>query len=124
MEPMTTAECIHVFENSRLQSESFTPEAITAAYVAGLAALQEQAEQENPHPLTKEELQQLSGDPDGTPVWVVPLLKEMYPEWAIVGMHGNAQLPGIGYTWWDFRDYGTKWVAYLHRPKEEGGGTT
>ena len=32
MEAMTTAECIHVFENSRLQSESFTPEAITAAH--------------------------------------------------------------------------------------------
>ena len=40
---MTTAECIHVFENSRLQSERFTPEAITAAYVAGLAALFEKA---------------------------------------------------------------------------------
>lgn len=47
---MTTAECIHVYENSRLQSENFTPEAVTAAYVAGLAALQEKMEREAPPP--------------------------------------------------------------------------
>lgn len=46
MDHMTTAECIHVFENSRLQSENFTPEAVTAAYVAGLAALREKQKKE------------------------------------------------------------------------------
>lgn len=65
MEPMTTAECIHVFENSRLQSESFTPEAVTAAYVAGLEAMREKAERENPAPLTPAEIQQMRG----RPVW-------------------------------------------------------
>lgn len=54
MDPITTAECIHVYQNSRLQSDSFTPEAMTAAYVAGLAALQEKAEREKPVPLTPE----------------------------------------------------------------------
>jgi len=46
MEPMTTAECIHVYENSRLQAENFTPEAVAAAYVAGLAALREKKKKE------------------------------------------------------------------------------
>ena len=32
MDAMTTAECLHVYQHSRLQSESFTPEAVTAAY--------------------------------------------------------------------------------------------
>ena len=41
MEAMTTAEIIHVYENSTLRSKYFTREADTAAYVAGLAALQE-----------------------------------------------------------------------------------
>lgn len=72
MEPMTTAEIIHVYQNSRLQSDNYTPEAITAAYIAGLAALQGQAGRKNPAPLTKEELRQLAREPDGTPVWVVP----------------------------------------------------
>lgn len=65
MEPMTTAECIHVFENSRLQSESFTPEAVTAAYVAGLEAMREKAERENPAPLTPAEIQQMRGGRSG-----------------------------------------------------------
>ena len=130
MDHMTTAECIHVYQNSRLQSESFTPEAITAAYVAGLAALQEKAERENPAILTKEELQQLSKDPAGTPVWVVPLVSRLEdiaiePGWAVIDhIDGNAYIPGIDHSWWEFKDYGAKWVAYLYRPKEKGGGST
>lgn len=125
---MTTVECIHVFENSRLQSESFTPEAVTAAYVAGLEAMREKAERENPPLLTKEELQQLSKDPAGTPVWVVPLVSRWEdfgtePEWAVIDhMDGNAYIPGIDHSWWEFKDYGVKWVAYLYRPKKKGGG--
>lgn len=119
---MTTSEIIHVYQHSRLQSESFTPEAITAAYVAGLAALQEQSEQENPEPLTKMELQQLSKDRSGTPVWVVPLSSRKghpaEPEWAVVEPEsGNAYIPGIEYTWWELEGYGEKWIAYLHKPK-------
>lgn len=41
---MTRNEIIHVYENSQLQSANFTPEAVTAAYVAGLAALHENAD--------------------------------------------------------------------------------
>ena len=56
MEAMTTAEIIHVYENSTLRSKYFTREADTAAYVAGLAALHEKAERENPAPLTPEQI--------------------------------------------------------------------
>lgn len=40
---MTRNEIIHVYENSQLRSDHFTAEAVTAAYVAGLAALHENA---------------------------------------------------------------------------------
>lgn len=36
---MTKEEAIHIFENSRLVSEYFTPEAMTAVYVMALSAL-------------------------------------------------------------------------------------
>lgn len=36
---MNEIKIIHVYEHSRLQSDHFTQEAVTAAYVAGLAAL-------------------------------------------------------------------------------------
>lgn len=39
---MTLNEKIHVFENSRLVSEQFTQEAVTASYVEALAALRAQ----------------------------------------------------------------------------------
>lgn len=41
---MTREEIIHIFENSRLVSEHFDSEAVTAAYIEGLAALREQEE--------------------------------------------------------------------------------
>lgn len=37
--PITLAEAIHIYENSRLQSEHFTQEALTAAYALGLSGL-------------------------------------------------------------------------------------
>lgn len=43
-EQISIKEAIHIFENSRLTSANFTPEAVTAAYVLALAALQEKAE--------------------------------------------------------------------------------
>lgn len=77
---MTAAECIHVYENSRLQSENFTPEAVTAAYVAGLAALHEKQEAEAP--LTLEELKQM----DGKPVWIVE-----HPDWGHWELSADAE---------------------------------
>lgn len=40
----SNSEIIHIFENSRLVSDHFTPEAVTAAYVAALAALHTEAD--------------------------------------------------------------------------------
>lgn len=40
----SNSEIIHIFENSRLVSDHFTPEAVTAAYVAALAALHAEAD--------------------------------------------------------------------------------
>lgn len=122
-EPMTTAECLHVYRNSRLQGENFTPEAITAAYIAGLEALQKKAERENPAPLTKEEFWTLSRDPEGTPVWVVPLIekrRDLYG-WAVTDKDGNAFFPGIDNVWWEYPEYGKTWIAYRYKPQEEGG---
>lgn len=38
-EPITLAEAIHIYENSSLQSEHFTQEALKVAYVLGLSGL-------------------------------------------------------------------------------------
>lgn len=54
-EPLTTEEIIHVFENSRLESEYFATDAVTAAYVAGLDALRSQQEAEK-YPLMLKEI--------------------------------------------------------------------
>lgn len=40
----SNSEIIHIFENSRLVSDHFTPETVTAAYVAALAALHTEAD--------------------------------------------------------------------------------
>lgn len=121
---MTTAESIHIYQNSRLQSESFTPEAVTAAYVAGLAALQEQAERENPAPLTTDELRQM----DEQPVWCV---SEGFSTWFIVQV-GDEPLDESGdIPFWcyepmgeilDCDSYGKDWLAYRYRI--QGGDAT
>lgn len=80
MDAMTTAECIHVYQHSRLQSDKFTPEAITAAYVSSLAALQEKMEAETP--LTLDELKRM----DGKPVWIVE-----HPDWGHWELSDDAQ---------------------------------
>ncbi len=59
---MTAEEKVHVFECSKLVSDNFTQEAVTAAYVEALAALRAQAEAEN-KPLTLDELREIGGEP-------------------------------------------------------------
>ena len=127
MENMTTAESIHVYQNSRLQSESFTPEAVTAAYVAGLAALQEQAERENPAPLTTDELRQM----DDEAIWCVetnlPVSSGFY---GILDVEPESEVePGEERGFWcynpvysneplDYSSYGKEWIAYRYKPQE------
>lgn len=129
MEPMTTAEIIHVYQNSRLQGDNFTPEAITAAYVAGLEALQEKAERENPAPLTPEQVKQMRGQP----VWCPEA--EAYGIITMDKIGAWADKPFLKFFWlqheddpcgvsceWNIEDRGL--TIYPYKPKEEGGGTT
>ena len=129
MEPMTTAEIIHVYENSRLQAENFTPEAVTAAYIAGLAALQEKAERENPAPLTPAEIQQMRG----RPVWCPEI--EAYgiisidrighwkdkPFLAGVWYQDKEATCGVNFNY-DVEERGL--TLYPYKPQEKGGGST
>lgn len=80
---MSENEIIHVFEHSKLISDHFTLEAVTAAYVAALAALREKQERENPEPLTLEELRGM----DGKPVWVQDLLIRQCSAWHFAMKH-------------------------------------
>lgn len=128
METMTTAEIIHVYENSTLRSEHFTREADTAAYVAGLAALHEKAERENPAPLTPEQIRQMRGKP----VWCPEA--EAYGIIAMDKIGAWADKPFLKFFWlqheddpcgvsceWDIEERGL--TIYPYKPKEEGGGT-
>ena len=79
---MTIDEKIHIFENSRLVSEYFTEEAVTAAYVEALSALRAQQEAEKNEPLTEEKLSGMNGLPvyDATfKMWC--LIKKMEPSY-------------------------------------------
>lgn len=77
-------------------------------------ALREKAEREEPQPLTIEELKQMIGEP----VWVQgPGIPE-YGRWGIVeDAFGNSL-----YLLNDFscHDIGKTWLAYRHKPKEDG----
>lgn len=140
MEALTTAECIHIYENSQLQSRTFTPDALTATYVAGLAALQEKQEREWPTPLDLEELVEM----DGQPVWVEFGCGES--GWAIlevttligdVALHGpTIWEPDIDFLNMEHNDpdghHGLHllgWRVYRNKPPgkegpaQEGGGT-
>jgi hypothetical protein len=126
---MTTAESIHIYQNSRLQSESFTPEAVTAAYVAGLAALQEQAERENPAPLTLEQVKQMRGKP----VWCQEAGAYGIITMDKIGQWANK--PFFQFFWlqdedapcgvdceWNIEERGL--TIYQYKPPEKGGGGT
>ena len=77
-------------------------------------AIREKQERENPKPLTIEELQQMNGEPvfirklDGDQsFWMLA-----YPD--VVSNR-------LG--WLDYRNYGSAWVAYRHKPKEPDSET-
>ncbi len=141
MDTMTTAECIHILENSTLQSRFFSPEAMTAAYTIALAALNEKLEQEQPKPLTLEELVEMDGQPvwvefgDGESGWAV---LELISPLAGFILHGaNTEEPDPDFLNMEYNDpdghHGLHllgWRAYRNKtpgheaPAQEGGGTT
>ncbi|WP_312612031.1 hypothetical protein [Oscillibacter sp.] len=72
MSALKPCELAHIFERSRLISDNFTEEAVTAACVAALGALRAQPANE---PLTPEELRERRGER----MWV-----ETMQEWRMV----------------------------------------
>ena len=118
---LTLAETIHIYEHGQLRCQNFTPEAVCAAYVNGLAALREKQEREDPQPLTWEEVE---ATPEGEPLYIIHslygsgwTLKRRETLQSIrVTMHigrGDDWLSGPARS----RDYGKTWTAYRHRPE-------
>ncbi len=57
MNSITGKEIIHIFEHSKLSSDCFTEDAVSAAYVNALAALREKQEREKGCAYCKEQSQ-------------------------------------------------------------------
>lgn len=74
-------------------------------------ALREKAERENPQPLTLEELRQM----DGEPVWIDDWWEDSHG-WEL-SMDAADYFEGERRT---EKEYGSIWVAYRHKPKEDG----
>ncbi len=116
---MTTEEIIHVYENSRLVTESFTEEAVTAAYVEGLAALRAQQEAEKNEPLTLEELREMDGDK--IHIHYIGPCKGFY-ENEVAPYYGKCEQYVQEYNGMlracalPLKYYGTHWIAYRHKP--------
>ncbi len=109
---MTREEAIHIYENSRLTSEYFTKEGLTAAYVAGLAALRAQQEAEKNEPLTLDELREMGGEP----VWVMCLYNKNRSGWCLVDSDGDVY--NDCYSFYD-DSYGEAWLAYRRKQEED-----
>ena len=92
-EDLTTEECIHILENSTLQSTAFTQESVAAAYIVALAALREKAARENPAPLTPEQIRQMRGKP----VWCPEV--ESYGIIALDKIGNWADKPFLKFFW-------------------------
>lgn len=72
-------------------------------------AIREKQERENPKPLTIEELREMNGEP----VFIRKLDGDQ-SFWMLA--YPDAVSNRLG--WLDYRNYGSAWVAYLHKPKE------
>lgn len=113
---MTTEEIIHVYENSQLVTEFFTEEAVTQAYVEGLATLRAQQERENPKPLTRDELRGMVGEP----VYISNMGESfgLLGGWAVIEEISDNLVSIQGGGWFTFRGYGQTWLAYRYKPQE------
>ena len=134
---MTNEKAVELLLEKRRELQSFvdvTPKpeetyphmvAFCEALDVAAAALREKAERENPRPLTLEELRQMHGEP----VYVSDLQRPGGSEYCIIHAkdkygHGDkyrsAQIGGCECFWYNFEDYGERWIAYRHKPKEAG----
>lgn len=96
---------------------------ISAALGVARIVLRVQQERENTKPLTLDELREM----DGEPVWIAPKKEggKITARWMLVSAHSTEvdlylfqPNSGIaqGYTG---KSYGTAWLAYRHKPREE-----
>jgi len=124
---LTIAQCIHVYEHGQLQARNFTPDVVTAAYAAGLAALREKAERENPAPLTPAEIREMRGQP----VWCPEV--ESYGIITMDKIGAFANKPFLQFFWLENEDancgvdceYNIEergLTLYRYKPPEKGGG--
>ncbi len=88
-----------------------------ASYVkAAVTALRAQREVEKDDPLTLDELRKL----DGEPVWLMSLGEDFEDGWYIITKADRIQLHCLQlYVMLYYTHYGTTWIAYRHKPKEE-----
>lgn len=86
------------------------------AHRAGIAALHEKAEREDPKPLTIEELRQM----DGEPVWIKADHCGLFAD--VVKIHGkedgDAFVGFVIHYRMQENGCGKTWTAYRHKPKE------
>lgn len=73
-------------------------------------ALREQEERENPKPLTLDELRKMGGEP----VWIDDWFEDSHG-WEL-SEDASDYFDGYGRT---VKSYGTRWVAYRSKPKED-----
>lgn len=116
---MTIEKAINFFESWVECNYKPTRDAAALA----ISALIEQQRRENQDPLTLEELREM----DGEPVWIAPKKEggKIPARWMLVSAHSTEvdlylfqPNSGIaqGYTG---KSYGTSWLAYRHKPREE-----
>lgn len=118
---MTYKEAIQWYETKLAVNESLGlhgPQ--NEAAKLALAALREHEERADNPVITREELWGM----DKKPVFVVPQgeYADREPEWCVIGICGEysrAEPAAAENYWFEFKDYGTKWLAYRHEPEEE-----
>jgi len=112
---VNTGEVIRFFEVAKLmeaQNITILPE-MTRVILSDLRA---QQEQQNPQPLTLEELKERAGKP----VYIVSV-RYGHGEWYVLGTPATDDYGNIETTDNDTRyhgDYGKTWFAYAHEPTE------
>lgn len=121
---MTRKEAASILDPDTRAAATFmyykTSDALQAAYdeacLMGAAALRAQEERDNPKPLTIDELRQM----DGEPVWIEGccISATRKTEWALVFEAGGFCRTSNGNIA-IFSLYGTGWLAYRHKPKED-----
>lgn len=101
--------------------ESFDAQRKEALDMA-IAALREQEEQENPKPLTLDELRQMEGEP----VFMVdlvhksdPTVSDLWGGWIVFSNHNQYGFTPRGGGFFSNDAYGENWLAYRSKPKEE-----